>query len=598
MRLHWAMFVRTVLTMSSICMFLGCQNEVDELKSTACEVGFCVEDGRTRTQMQDDGLSSVWEKDDVLSLWAYNSGGAFVLSNQRFTTYGLDSERGFFTSVLPSPMDEGLYTYIAAYPSPLSVQGLDLLFEIPSRQDGKVSGGADIMISSQIKHGPLKAITEIEDHTGLSIRMNHMLHQFRFYIPSTDTHLGDEKVERIMVTFPKAVAGKVLFNLMNLSQTPQISEGTSSMELRLSEPIGVSGESGYDYAFMAFAPMQFESGQTMAVRAYTASRIAEIDPIDLCARNFESGHSTPVALRIKEINDYCRVRFVVGENYIGEDVQSITLTAPSGCVWGDSGSDTYVYSPGYEFTTGETFEIVFEDVDSYRAFSGRQVTVTYDTEHVKTQQTLTLPDMSQGHITSLSAGLPYLLYEDFSLIETFSSNDGYTGGSISGSKNASSFLGGWTAARAGAQAGKSLRIACRRETSANYPARTDSRPIVSLKKTGKIKVTFDYGMDNEYGGLSITPADFGQKVHVGYVTSTTAYKSGDEDGVFESANSFDLHETGGSYDSTPNNDTFILNDVPAGTVRITWRTTPHSDSGLTNTTCWLYIDNVKVQIAR
>ena len=84
----------------------------------------------------------------------------------------------------------------------------------------------------------------------------------------------------------------------------------------------------------------------------------------------------------------------------------------------------------------------------------------------------------------------------------------------------------------------------------------------------------------------------------GFVTSTEGYKSGDTDGTFDSANQRYVFEKTGSYDSTPNTDTYYLNNVPTGTVRITWRTEVQHQAGTNNTTCWLYIDNVKVQIAK
>ena len=47
---------------------------------------------------------------------------------------------------------------------------------------------------------------------------------------------------------------------------------------------------------------------------------------------------------------------------------------------------------------------------------------------------------------------------------------------------------GWSAARAGAQAGTAIRIACRRETGlANYPARADSPYLTGLKEGKTVK---------------------------------------------------------------------------------------------------------------
>lgn len=563
------------------------------------EVGFYVGDGTdTRTEMLPNGLSAVWTAGDELAVWARNSAGDFTLSNQVFKTYGIDGQHGYFTSMLNYVMPDDTYTYYCTYPVPESVSGTKVTFNLPAVQDGKVSGGADIMIATPVQRGALTPVPDPEDHSGMSMKMNRMMHQFRFYVPQDDTWLGDEAIEKLEVSFPKDVVGKVGYDYADLSLSSTLSNSSRSVTLKLADPISVTYRDQYDYACMAINPTSFSTDESMTLRAYTATRILFIDSVDLQARTFEAGHSTPVKLKIVDAIDYGRVFFTVSANDLGENANSITLTAPVGCVWGNTGSNVYTYSPGTEINAGDRFEIMFEDIDSYRSLSNRDITVTFDTEHVNTSQTIRMPDMSSGHIAEISAAMPYLLYEDFSGVSSFSSNDAY-GTSSAGNKDAIAFLNGWTGGRIGAEAGKCIRIACRRETSSDYDARVDSAPIIQLKKPAKVRVTFDYGMNNQYGGISIiTNPDVGQTFFVGYVTSTEGYKSGSTTGQFESGNSLYVFEKTGSYDSTPNTGTYFLNDVPKGTVRITWRTEVQHQAGANNTTCWLYIDNVKVQIAK
>ena len=290
--------------------------------------------------------------------------------------------------------------------------------------------------------------------------------------------------------------------------------------------------------------------------------------------------------------------FTVSGNNLGEDADAVRLTAPEGCTWGD-GSTVYEYRPGHAFTTGESFDIVFEDTDAYLAFSGKDIGVTFDTEHVDASLTVRMPDLSSTATGHISASIPYLLYEDFSRVGSFSSNDEYTSGFNADSKAAYSFLDGWTGGRVGGDAGHCVRIACRRETSSDYDARVDSAPIVALKKACDIKVSYDYGINNKYGGIAIiADGNVGQTVYVGYVTDTQGYKSGSEAGTFEDDNSFYAKEYTGSYTSTPNSDVRIIHSAPAGTVRITWRSVIEHRAGTTNCTCWFYLDNVRVQIAK
>ena len=587
------------------CLISSCTElAFDEVVDGPCEVGLCVGGAETRTVMLSDGLSAVWSPDDELAVWAKSSSGAYVLSNQIFNNYGSGGASGFFTATLPSPMPSGEYTYYCCYPAPVSVNGTVAQFNIPSTQDGKVTGGADIMVATPVNHGPLKQVPDPEDHSGMSLVMNRMMHQFRFYVPSTDTKLGSAKIEKIQLSFPTDVAGNVNIDISNPSKAYTLLDGGSQLTLQLAEPLSVSGADDLQYACVAFLPTSYEKGGTylLSLKAYTDNKFLSFDPIDMTGRNFLAGHSTPVKLKIKSVEDYGRIRFTVSGNNIGEDANSVTLTLPDGYAWPETGTKTYTYNPGRQFTTGETFDITFEDMDLFRSLSGKSVIVSFDTEHVTTSQTVTLPNMSSTHLAQISAGLPYLLYEDFSGVGSFNSGDLYKT-SNAGNKDAHSFLNGWTGGRIGASAGKSIRIAPRRETSARYHARVDSAPIIALKKSAKLAVTFDYGADNEYSvneifGYIIASGDFGQTFSVGYVTSTEGYKSGDTDGVYESANSTYIKEYSGSFTNMPYTETYILSNVPTGTVRISWRSEVENDAGLHNTTCWLYIDNVKVQIAK
>ena len=117
---------------------------------TSYQVGFYAGGVQTRTEMLENGLSAMWTADDQIALWARNSSGSLTLSNQKFKTYGLDSQKGFFTSDLASAMPDGSYTYYSCYPVPVSVSGNSVSFNLPSVQDGKAGGGADIMIASPV----------------------------------------------------------------------------------------------------------------------------------------------------------------------------------------------------------------------------------------------------------------------------------------------------------------------------------------------------------------------------------------------------------------------------------------------------------------
>ena len=588
-----------IIAAGLLCAFSSCQKGAVENVGNIGRhtIGFCTGEASTRTMMNPDGLTASWEKGDRIAVWAKNSAGEYTLNNTQFSVYGADGARAFFTATIDASMPEDRYTYFATYPIPESVSLTKATFTIPSIQDGKVSGGADIMIANPLLHGPLDEVQELSDYTKLGMSMEHILHQFRLYLPEGEDKLGGEAIVKMVLTFPKPVAGKLVADFTDTGAAAEFSGEEKSITLKLSEPLVNSTSSERKYAMAAFSPSSFEASESINIKIYTETKIANAYPVNLEGRTFAAGHSTPVRLRISDIQEYGRLRFTVSSNNLGENANAVRLTAPQGCTWGD-GSTIYEYRPGHEITTGETFEIPFENLDTFRTFSGKDVTVTFDTEHVDATQTVRVPDLTTLNFAEISAGLPYLLYEDFSGVESFNSGDNYAT-SNAGSKSPKSFLNGWTGGRVGAEAGMCIRIACRRETSKGYDARVDSAPIISLKKSTDIKVSYDYGVNNKYGGIAIiTDGNVGQNVYIGYVTDTKGYNSGDDSGTFESDNTFYAKEYTGSYTSTPNSDTRIIHSAPTGVLRITWRSAAEYQAGTTNTTCWLYLDNIKVQIAK
>lgn len=585
-----------IIAAGLLCTFSSCQKgAVENVDNVGRHtVGFCTGEASTRTMMNPDGLTASWEKGDRIAVWAKNSAGEYTLNNTQFSVYGTDGARAFFTATIDASMPEDRYTYYAVYPAPESVSGTKVTFTIPSVQEGRVSGGADIMIAAPVLHGPLDEVQELSDYTKLGMSMEHILHQFRLYLPENCGLEAGERIEKIVLDFPKPIVGKITADFSDPYAAPELSDGGSSITLKLSEPLEVSSTEKRNYAMASIFPTSFDASDSFNVKVYSTTKIGTSGPINLGGRTFAAGHSTPVRLSFSDIQEYGRLRFTVSSNNLGENANAVRLTAPQGCTWGD-GSTVYEYRPGHEITTGEAFEIPFENLDTFRTFSGKDVTVTFDTEHVDATQTVRVPDLTTLNFAEISAGLPYLLYEDFSTVEAFSSYDTF-GFSNAGSCNAVSFLNGWTGARVGAEAGKSMRVAARRESVANYDARVDSAPIIALKKESDIKVSFSWGSNNDF--YKLVGGDCGQNVYLGYVTSDTAYKSGDKTGIFEDENKFFTKEKTGTYANTPNAETMVIHSAPAGLVRITWRTSVEYSAGGNSTTCWLYLDNIKVQIAK
>lgn len=606
--------MRAVIALSTLIPLSSCEAEFKTESAQNVEVGFHIGSDMTRTTMLSDGISTKWEADDQLALWAKNSDGAFTLQNQIFKLHGADVSRGFFTSVLPAAMPDGNYTYFCCYPLPKAVNGSEVTFNIPSVQDGKVSGGSAVMLATPTQHHELTAFSKPDDHSTMKMEMNHMMHQFRFYVPEEDQILGNEKIERICLTFPKAVTGDVTLDLENPESKATLTNGKSDVTLELAQPIGVSNGNDYEFACLAFPPVKFEEGQALQItRAYIDDKIALFDPIDLKAKDCLAGHSTPVKLKIRELVDFpFKILFTVHANNLGEGINTIKFVAPSGCLWSSTGSNEYEYTPGHKINTGEVIAFYFDyDEESlYRAFSGQNITITYDSDHAITSQTVTIGDISNTDAANLALTVPYLFYENFASLVTYDGD--YTGGpytSTDGATTAARDLSqygipGWTGARTGCDAAGTAilvggRVDCVIAGATRAYGRLDSPPMSSLKGSANIKVTFNYS-GSRSGNTTYYPVGVcGTTVSSGLLNGYATQFNNNESwsGVSDLVSIPDI-PTSGSATATNKTMECTFNDCTPNT-RLTWHVVGmgYKSLKINNGTDWMYLDNVRVQIA-
>ena len=630
MRRNCTQNVFACLLLASLTLLPSCKDDIISLPSVdkkGVEVGFYAGGCQTRTAMLPNGLSAEWHPGDDIAVWAKNSSGTYTLSNQIFKTYGINSSRGFFTSELSSAMPEDTYTYYCCYPTPVSVSGTTATFNVPAVQDGKVTGGADVMVATPVQHAALTAIPDPEDHSGLSMKMNRMMHQFRFYVPEEDQLLGDEKIERILLSFPVGVTGNVSVDLADPTVQAVVSDAQADAELNLSQPIGVSSGDDYQFACFAFAPVQFAEGQSLQiVKAYTDDKIAFFDPVDLKGKTCEAGHSTPVQLKIREIVDFVGIiYFKVGVNNLGENPRKITFTAPEGCVWGDGGSNVFVYDPGREIPVGETIAVKFEtDEEAYKALSEKEITVSYDSENALLSETLVMPAITGPGKTDVSLTVPYLLFEDFSCV--FAEGESYGNNSYSESEReqpGSSLDGcmshtGWNAARYWTT-GNSIRINTRYQcvkvivAFASYHHGRLDTPQLSGLKSGKIvnlNMTFDAGgylHEDSSAELSNITLNIAKHSNAGVLdgipTGSTGITSSYDTTLSDFGTKQDSHEMSNVYGNNAFGATFptyesAISKVDSTTRLVFYVTFTGSESFACNAEFNVYLDNIKVQIAK
>ena len=490
----------------ALCLLTACSKTYSPLSPEGpVEVGFYAGgDGSTRSVMNGDGLSASWSEGDRIAVWARNSSSSYILAKQAFGIYGFDGGRAFFSSVLSSEMPEDSYTYFASYPEPIAVNGTSVDFNLPSVQDGKVSGGADIMIAEPVSYGALKALPEIEDHSGMSMSMKHVLHQLRFWLPAGTNTLG-EPVSEIVINMPFNVSGTVTADFSDPDSAVTLSGGSDEIRLRLAEPLAESEFPSPTFACAAIAPHieAAASSDSMRLTIYSHHYKSVLEPLSLSGRSFVGGHSTPVKLVSAATEAYYRLSFHVGANHIGEALWNISISQNGTRLY------TWANTAGYygdfsfeEELLGAEGKAAYDQVVA--AIADGTAVLNFETAHASVDiplqaSCLTLDD----NLASIELGeVPYLLEEDFSTAVPTAHDDDYTASSNS-DRNVAGYLldgylprNGWNAARFAIFEGDCIRINCRYQSGAwvveRWCGRLDTPAMSYLKPDASVTVVVEY----------------------------------------------------------------------------------------------------------
>ena len=607
-RIIYASIAASALILSCILSVSCKKTDKDFRGSGPVSVSFGLGQGPSildvKSRIADDGCTAIWQKGDKVALWATKEDGTPVLEGTPFTLQGISDNTALFTGELQSAMEEGTYTYVVASPLPASVSGSTAEFVLPAEQDGK-AGNADIMVSEKVTHGPLKEYSiESEDYSGMATTISrHFTHLFNFYLPEGSDGLKvesegmahGEPVKRIDIGLPWNAAGRLTLDVNSPDQCEQ--NGTDTLvRLRLKEALKPSTADGRNYATASVLPMDCTAseGGKIKLTLYSENYIGHVDDVSVDGRDFKPGHATPVKMTVTEcIRKKLNVK--LRSNNLGEHITSIAIEAAGD--FSPSIGNVYSTSLSSGIEVGSEYLLKCGS-EAFQNLAGTKLKITCQSKHVRFTTTATLPaDLDSYNEYAVNIDVPYLLYEDFSTVPSFSSEDAHSTSSVGSHSYTFTSPAGWTGGRIGAQASNMIRIAGHRESGAwidkHYPARVDSAPLLEILSPVNIAVTFDYGINSD--GID----KYGQTIYVGYVTSTKVYKSGDTDGTFGYSKTFGDNDKDSDW-TTPRTETVVINNIPAGTTNlISWRNDPKNISDLaSNTTAWLYIDNVKVQVAQ
>lgn len=594
--------IRHLLALYLILAGIACTRiDTEELKGGKITVGLTFDGSGTKTVLDPSAAAFIWEKGDKIALWASPSDdvSASGLSAQPFTLVSRDGAKAFFTSTLSSSMTPGEYVYRLSYPQPQSLDGDNAIFSLPSIQDGTASGGVGIVVSDTFQSTELRALDEsspVDESLSFRARLHHILHYLRFYVPLGNDVLG-EPVTRIEFSMPQAVSGDVR---LNLSDGTALLSGTSSskMVIDLDDPV----QNGEFISAGIFPPASvYGEGDEMNIRVFSSHKYSDLDPINLSGRDFQAGHITSVPLKVRSAEDLYTIRFLLGSNNLGEEVQNITISFDTEAVICFEKCQTLTINKkdGSNIGVGESFEfMVSSDRADVEALSGKTATIKYESENAIVSEKITFPLLGASQtVLPVVLNCPYLMYEDFSWINSFSSNDAYK--VVGGDDSMDAFqFGEWWGARIGGDAGNAIRLGGHRKTVFGigkvYPARCDS-PFFTIKegKSVDVVVSFNYSMNRE----ETNGNGDGMTVYVGWSDKQGGLKSSDETGTFDY--SFKLNENTGGYSNINHNSGDIEIKGMTSAKRLSIRDVPDKVGGIGSSgNYWLYIDNIKVQIKK
>lgn len=587
------------LLLVTCCLICSCvKNNYDPNAESTVRVGFFMSGLSNKTAVSEDNLSVEWEVDDKISLWACTHEGKLVLNNQVFSVLGSYQESALFTSELDETMDKGSYLYAACYPTPTTSMNSYVSFTLPAEQNGKIAD-YDFMVSDVTEGGELKEINSlVEDYGNLSMSMKHLFHMLRIYIPEEYTELSDG-ISEFYITSSKAIAGTIGVDLLSPGRIT-VTDAVNQIHVKLDEPLMPSSKDNRQYAYVMILPFESsESDDYISLEMDVYNTKGDFPVYNVAGRNFNAGHASSAALYVSnaEFRDFA-TKLV--DNLLGEDILKLRFVGPEGLVWMESNSNVVELESEEEvFPFDESFAKSYKINKEIYESGEFEVVVEMESEHFISRQTITVVDIDEFHVKSV-VSVPKLLEQDFSEVESFSSNDGTN--ATSGSKAGVSFLNGWSGGRIGADEGNAIRIASRYDVTRSLLgtnrtasiARVDSSPLPEVIKDVDIEVSFNYSTAFQ-GDAALF---HNHTISVGYSTSNAVLAS--DNSNISGEQSSTITEMGdGSYNNIDKEMTVTLHLTPGAVHRIAWRSRPVTNSRDTYTkqaTYWYYIDNVVAKI--
>lgn len=567
----------------------ACVSEVGEspARPVECEeIGFELSGEATRTTIDPDGVTTRWMPGDKVAVWAQDAAGNFTLANTsfQFRYYSDEFDHGYFTANIAA-MAEGDYTYMMSYPAPKSVSGTQATYTVPTTQSGTYDGKYDIMIAEPAVAEALNAQRKVEINTV----MRHQMHAVKITIPEGRNIFGFN-VTRLEITFPNDVVGDITIDVTNPDAEPIYTNTSNTIILENSDGFA---EGSDIWAFVL--PGTVDGDVSYKVRGEGRQSVYNSYAL---SKTMEKGRVTPIRMATPELYRYTTFLLSEGANYLGEDFNSFQVYDFNGSLLA-------------EFTRNaeNAYEFGFEGEIDYSQWENTDLRIVFDSDNAIVENSVKLGTITpyiQNRVEPMV--VPYLFEENFDGISAFGDgHDDPANGFNGDSKNYSSLfssvtsdarMDGWSGGRYRCESG-SIRVCCRSETGLsainNYRGRFDTSTMSKLKSTANVnlRVTFTYSaaLRTYLMSTGSTMMHFGTTTTSGVISPSTDISN-------VAISDFVISDTAGSFTSIYNQAEATCSGCTNAT-RLSWIADTNAEGALAgNANFWLYVDNIKVQIAQ